>query len=93
MPVTLRSVGLDLLWMVPKHEVMKQTGATAKVKSSGDRFDLKKQPARKIVRAGIKPVPRRSSARAILKHSGTWIGDDAELLLKEICAVRGKATF
>jgi len=72
---------------------MKQTGATTKVKSLGDRFDTQKQPGRKIVRAGIKPAPRRSSARAILKHSGTWVGDDAELLLKEVYAVRGKATF
>jgi hypothetical protein len=72
---------------------MKQTGATAKVKPLGDRFDTKKKPDRKILRAGVKPVPRHSSAWAILKHSGTWVGDDAELLLKEVCAVRGKATF
>lgn len=72
---------------------MKQTGATAKVKSLGNRFDPRKKSGRKSVRAGIKTVPRRSSARAILKHFGTWVGDDAELLLKEVCAVRGKATF
>lgn len=72
---------------------MKQTGAAAKVKSLGDRFDPRKQPGRDIVKAGIKPILRRSSAQAILTHSGTWVGDDAELLLKEVCAVRGKATF
>jgi hypothetical protein len=72
---------------------MKRSGATAKVKSSGDRFDPKRQTGRRSAIVGTKPVLRHSSARALVKHSGTWVGNDAELLLKEVYAVRGKATF
>jgi hypothetical protein len=58
-----------------------------------DRFDAKKQSRRRRVRAGSKLVPHRSSAKALVKHSGAWVGEDAELLLKEVYAFRGKATF
>ena len=70
---------------------MKRSGA--KAKPVEDRFDTKKQSGRRRVRTGGKPGPRRSSARALVKHSGTWVGEDAELLLKEVYAVRGKAAF
>ena len=34
-----------------------------------------------------------SSARALLKHAGTWQGDDVEDLLKDVYASRGKVEF
>jgi|RifCSP13_1_1023834.scaffolds.fasta_scaffold248727_2 hypothetical protein len=72
---------------------MKRSGATAKAKAVEDRFDSRKQSRRRRVRAGGKPIPRHSTAKALVKHSGTWVGEDAELLLKEVYAVRGKAAF
>ena len=72
---------------------MKRSGATAKAKAVEDRFDTKRQSSRRKVKAGGKPVRRRSLAKTLVKHSGTWVGDDAELLLKEVYAVRGKAAF
>jgi hypothetical protein len=38
-------------------------------------------------------TPRRSSARALLKHAGTWVGNDAEECLKVVYAARGEAIF
>jgi hypothetical protein len=72
---------------------MKRSGATAKAKPVEDRFDTKKQSGRRKMRAKGKPVRHRSSAKVLVKHSGTWVGEDAELLLKEVYAVRGKAAF
>jgi len=37
--------------------------------------------------------PRRSTARALLKHAGTWVGDDADRCLREVYAARGETTF
>lgn len=63
------------------------------VLSIEDRFDATRQSGRRKVRAGGRPGPRRSSAWALVKHSGTWVGGDAEKLLMEVYAVRGKAAF
>ena len=42
----------------------------------------------------ITPVdPDFSTARALLKHVGTWVGDDWEELLAEVYATRGKTRF
>lgn len=38
-------------------------------------------------------VLKRSTARALLRHSGTWKGDDLEQCLKEVYADRGEAGF
>jgi transcriptional regulator with XRE-family HTH domain len=36
-------------------------------------------------------VPRRSSARSLLKHAGKWVGDDLEQCLEIVYATRSKA--
>ena|SRR5256885_6769567 len=43
---------------------------------------------------GVEPhlVPR-SSARSLVKHTGTWVGDDLGECLREVYAFRGKAKF
>ena len=38
-------------------------------------------------------VPRRSSARALLRHAGKWMGDDLEQCLKAVYSARSKAEF
>ena len=38
-------------------------------------------------------VPRRSSARALLKHAGRWVGDDLEQCLRAVYSARSKAEF
>ncbi|MCI0526734.1 MAG: hypothetical protein L0Y56_04680 [Nitrospira sp.] len=38
----------------------------------------------------IQMVPPRSSAHALLKHAGTWVGGDLEKCLKDVYAVRGE---
>jgi len=35
----------------------------------------------------------RSSARALLKYAGTWVGDDVDELLKVVQATRSNAAF
>jgi hypothetical protein len=39
------------------------------------------------------PPPRHSTARALLKHLGTWVGDDAQKVLRELRASRSEAEF
>lgn len=41
----------------------------------------------------MRAIPKRSTARALLKHAGTWAGDDLEKCLDEVYAYRGKAEF
>ncbi len=39
-------------------------------------------------------IPEKfSSARSLLRHSGTWIGDDLEDCLAEVYSTRGEAGF
>jgi hypothetical protein len=38
-------------------------------------------------------TPRRSTARSLLKHAGTWVGDDGQRCLKEVYAARGESLF
>jgi hypothetical protein len=38
-------------------------------------------------------VSERSTARSLLKHLGTWVGDDGERCLHEVLAARGEAVF
>jgi hypothetical protein len=38
-------------------------------------------------------ISKRSTARALLKHAGTWKGDDLEQCLKEVYAARGETEF
>ena len=38
-------------------------------------------------------VPRRASARSLLKYAGTWAGNDLEERLDEVYATRGEAKF
>lgn len=41
----------------------------------------------------LQSVRKRSTARALLRHAGTWKGDDLEQCLKEVYASRGEAGF
>jgi len=42
----------------------------------------------------VEPVdPDFSTARALLKHAGKWVGDDWEELLAEVYATRGTTRF
>jgi hypothetical protein len=34
-----------------------------------------------------------STAEALLRHAGTWVGDDLEELLEEVYSLRGEAEF
>ena len=38
-------------------------------------------------------IPKRSTARALLKYAGTWVGDDLEQCLREVYTTRGEAKF
>jgi hypothetical protein len=38
-------------------------------------------------------VPPKSSARALLKFAGTWVGNDLERCLEEMYSTRGEAEF
>ncbi|NJL61750.1 MAG: DUF2281 domain-containing protein [Methylacidiphilales bacterium] len=40
-----------------------------------------------------KPTYRPASGRSILRHAGTWEGDDFEECLQAVYATRGKAKF
>ncbi len=33
-------------------------------------------------------IPKRSTARALLKYAGTWVGDDLEQCLREVYGTR-----
>ena len=41
----------------------------------------------------LRSISKRSTARSLLKHAGTWVGDDLEKCLAEVYAVRGEAEF
>lgn len=41
----------------------------------------------------MKAIPKRSTARSLLKHAGKWAGDDLDKCFKEVFETRGMARF
>ena len=41
----------------------------------------------------IQAAPKRSTARALLKHAGKWAGNDLDKCFKEVFDSRGAARF
>ena len=41
----------------------------------------------------IRSIPKRSTARFLLKHAGMWVGDDLDKRLMEVYAIRGATEF
>lgn len=41
----------------------------------------------------IQSAPKRSTARALLKHAGKWAGNDLDKCFKEVFDARGAARF
>jgi hypothetical protein len=46
-----------------------------------------------IAQSAYLPSREPSTARSVLKHAGTWEGDDLEERLAEVYATRSKAKF
>ena len=43
---------------------------------------------RELELAASVPLPPRSSARSLLSHAGTWVGDDIQARLADVYATR-----
>lgn len=41
----------------------------------------------------IQATPKRSTARALLKHAGKWVGNDLDKCFKEVFDARGVTRF
>ena len=57
------------------------------------RFLKTKQDLEKPKTAESQQSYRPASGRSLLRHAGTWAGDDLEECLEQVYATRGKAKF
>lgn len=80
-PDTLLAEALDFLRFLKTKRDLEEATSTTPTQSETD-----------LTKNSQKPY-RPASGRSILRHAGTWAGDDFEECLEQVYATRGKAKF
>ncbi|RUR75998.1 DUF2281 domain-containing protein [Chlorogloeopsis fritschii PCC 9212] len=92
-PESLLEETLDFLrFLKTKQESAKKDTQSPHIKPETPGSDTLNQPQEKPTDNSQLPY-RPASGRSILRHAGTWAGDDFDECLQSVYATRGKAKF
>ncbi|MFN6567027.1 DUF2281 domain-containing protein [Dendronalium sp. ChiSLP03b] len=92
-PDSLLEETLDFLrFLKTKQTIVKKNTQSPHIQPETTDSDTLPQPEEKPTDSSQLPY-RPASGRSILRHAGTWAGDDFDECLRSVYATRGKAKF
>ncbi|MEA5569367.1 DUF2281 domain-containing protein [Anabaena sp. UHCC 0399] len=91
-PESLLEETLDFLRFLKTKQTVKKDTQSPHIKPETGSSDTLPQPKETPTDSSQLPY-RPASGRSILRHAGTWAGDDFDECLQSVYATRGKAKF
>ncbi|UKP01339.1 DUF2281 domain-containing protein [Nostoc sp. UHCC 0870] len=91
-PESLLEETLDFLRFLKTKQTVKKDTQSPHIKPETGSSDTLPQPEETPIDSSQLPY-RPASGRSILRHAGTWSGDDFDECLQSVYATRGKAKF